>query len=72
MVLSHEQILDLTVRERLELIDAIWATIDDTPEGFEISDELARELDRRYEAHLRNPEASITWEALRARLDASD
>ena len=35
---------------------------------FPISDELAKELDRRYQEHLADPESSIPWETVRAEL----
>lgn len=42
---------------------------DPVEEGdFEVTDELKAELDRRWEAHLANPEAAIPWEVVRERL----
>lgn len=35
---------------------------------FELTDELKGELDRRWEAHLANPEAAIPWEVVQERL----
>jgi putative addiction module component (TIGR02574 family) len=42
---------------------------DDTLAGdFQISDELAKELERRWEDHLANPEDCISWEEARAEI----
>lgn len=70
MAVTREQILDLTVEERLELLDVIWSTLDDQSAASEITDAFANELDRRYQEHRRDPEASIHWDELRAKLDA--
>ncbi|HEX3246869.1 MAG TPA: addiction module protein [Chloroflexota bacterium] len=72
MVVSRDELLGMTVPERLALIELIWSTIEDRPDAYEISDELAKELDRRMAEYRRHPEATVSWEELRARLDASD
>jgi len=52
----------LSPRQRLELIGELWDSVDD---AFEITPELAAELDRRLEEMRQNPDAGRPWEEVR-------
>ncbi len=54
----------LSIPERLELVEGIWDSIAQDAEVFPLSDEQKAELDRRLEAHRRDPESAIRWAAL--------
>lgn len=62
------EILELSVVERLQIVEDIWDSIAADSENLEISDELKNELDRRMKAYEKNPEAGVTWEELDNRL----
>jgi len=55
----------LPLAERIELVEALWESI--TVEGYEppLTTEQAAELDRRLEAHQRNPNDVVSWESIK-------
>ncbi len=55
----------LPLAERIELVEALWESI--TQEGYEppLTPEQAAELDRRVEAHRRNPNDVVSWESIK-------
>jgi len=58
----------LPLAERIELVEALWESI--TQEGYEppLTPEQAAELDRRVEAHRRNPNDVVAWEFIEKEL----
>ena len=60
-----ETVRRLPLAERIELIDALWESM--TQEGYEppLTPEQAAELDRRLEAHRRNPNDVVSWESIK-------
>jgi putative addiction module component (TIGR02574 family) len=72
MAVSRAEIEEMSVSDRLDLIDLIWSTISEHPESLHVSEELGAELDRRIEAYRRHPELSESWDQLRTRLDSLD
>ena len=66
-----DAILKLPIAERLDLVEAIWDSLADSPEAeaaFALTDEQRVELDRRLEEHLQDPSSAIPWEEVRRRL----
>ncbi|MFO7564775.1 MAG: addiction module protein [Enhygromyxa sp.] len=61
----------LTVAERIELLQELWNQIADSPEEVEVTAAQRAELDRRLEDYHRDPEAGTSWESLRASLRRS-
>ena len=55
----------LPLAERIELVEALWESI--TEEGYEppLTNAQAAELDRRVEAHRRNPNDVVSWESIK-------
>jgi putative addiction module component (TIGR02574 family) len=55
----------LPLAERIELVEALWESM--TQEGYEppLTPEQAAELDRRVEAHRRNPNDVVSWESIK-------
>jgi len=55
----------LPLAERIELVEALWESI--TRDGYEpaLTSAQATELDRRLEAHQRNPEDVVSWESIK-------
>jgi putative addiction module component (TIGR02574 family) len=55
----------LPLAERIELIDLLWESI--AEQGYEppLTPEQAEELDRRLNAHRRNPSDTVSWESIK-------
>ena len=62
------EILEMSVVERLRIVEDIWDSIAADSKDLKISDELRLELDRRLEAYESSPAAGVTWEELDNRL----
>ncbi|HEY5073055.1 MAG TPA: addiction module protein [Pyrinomonadaceae bacterium] len=60
----------LPLAERIELVEALWESI--THDGYEppLTLEQAAELDRRLEAHRRNPHDVVSWESIKEDLSS--
>ena len=54
--------------ERLQLVEDIWNTIADAPEGLELTDEDKRLIDERLAAYHQNPNAGSPWDEVYARI----
>lgn len=67
--LALKEILQLSVAERVQLAEDIWDSIVATPEGLPVTDAQKQELDRRRDAHAKDPSATRSWEEIRADLD---
>lgn len=61
-------ILALPVAERLELVQAIWDSVAQTPDPYPLTEAERSELDQRLEAYQRNPEAVSSWAEVKARI----
>ena len=61
-----ETVKALPLRDRVELVDVLWESI--VGEGYEppLNDAHVAELDRRVQAHERNPADVISWEQIKA------
>jgi putative addiction module component (TIGR02574 family) len=55
-------ILALPVAQRMQVVQAIWDSLPDDPEGTTLSDEMKAELDRRLEAYRANPNRGVPAE----------
>ena len=64
MNIQLSDILQLSVPERLQWVEAIWDSIANEPKSFSLTDAQRAELDRRMEAYKQNPEAGLTLEEL--------
>jgi putative addiction module component (TIGR02574 family) len=61
-------ILDLSVAERIELVQDIWDSIAEMPEEIVLTEEQKRELDRRSTDLKSDPNSGIPWEQVKASL----
>jgi putative addiction module component (TIGR02574 family) len=48
--------------QRLQLVQEIWDSLSDEVEASPLTDAQRAEVDRRWAAHLANPQAAIPWE----------
>ena len=61
MSVALEEILNLGVKERLELIEEIWDSIAAHPEAIQLTASQRKELDRRRREHKRDPSRARPW-----------
>lgn len=61
-------ILQLSVAERLDLVEAIWDSIAATPELLPLTEGQRAELDRRLGAYDEEPGAGAPWSSVRERI----
>ena len=61
-------ILELSVTERLQLVEEIWDSIAEAPDAFELTEEQKKELDRRLEEYRKDPSVAIPWDEVKARI----
>lgn len=59
------EILQLSVAERIQLVEDIWDSIAQMPEAVPLTDEQKAELDRRLESYRANPDEGISWDELK-------
>jgi putative addiction module component (TIGR02574 family) len=64
-------ILEMSVAERIQLVEDIWDSIAAVPEAIPLTDEQRQELDRRLETYARNPEEGILWDELKKKVHKS-
>ena len=67
-----ENILQLSVPERIQLVEDIWDSILTIPESVELSNEQKQELDKRLDAYHKNPNKGIPWDLLKSKLLNND
>ena len=63
-------ILQLSVSERIQLVQDIWDTIATAPENLALSDAQQEELDRRLESYRQNPESGASWNEVKERISS--
>ena len=66
--LAKEDILNLSISERIQLVEDIWDSIADVPEAVALTDDQKRELDNRLESHHLRPDEGSPWEKVRERI----
>jgi putative addiction module component (TIGR02574 family) len=57
---------NLSIPDRIRLVEEIWDTIAEENEAFELTDAQKRELDRRVEWVRNNPGQGRTWDEIKA------
>jgi putative addiction module component (TIGR02574 family) len=66
--LLNAEISQISVADRLSLIDLLWDSMAENPDLLPITEAQQQELDRRL-AHLeRDPAAGSSWEVVKARI----
>lgn len=64
----NKDILDLSISERIQLVQDIWDSIAQVPEAVQLSEEEKAEIDRRLEAYHSNPNAGSPWSLVQERI----
>lgn len=62
------QILQLSVAERIQLVEDIWDSILAVPESLKLTERQRQELDQRLQAYRKQPESTIPWEEVKKRI----
>lgn len=65
---SIADILELSVEERIRLVEQVWDSIAAHPESVEVTPEQRAELDRRLKAFEKNPSTGSPWEEVKERI----
>lgn len=66
--ISVSDVMELTVAERIELVEDVWDTISEVPESVKLTQEQKQILDERLEAYHKNPNAGSPWEDVKKRI----
>ena len=69
--LAKAGLLNLSVAERIQLVEDLWDSIAEIPEEVPLNDAQKAELDRRLEAYRRSPDEGSPWEVVRERIRES-
>ncbi len=64
--LSKEEIFDLSAQERLHLIESLWDSL--SPADVPVPEWHRQLIEQRLDDHRRNPDDSVSWEALEGEL----
>ena len=65
---QFSEILQLSVAERIQLVEDIWDSIANVPESVMLTEAQQTEIERRIEAHRANPNEGISWNDLKNNL----
>lgn len=60
--------LELSIPERIQLVEEIWDTIADQEEAVELTEEEKKILDERLDAYHRDPKAGSSWKEVYRRI----
>jgi len=66
--LTKADVLNLSVTERIQLVEDIWDSIAEVPEQVTLTDAQKAELDHRLEAYHRNPNEGSPWSVVKERI----
>ena len=66
--IARKDILNLSIAERIELVGDLWDSMAETPEAIELTEAQKAELDRRLDAHRKDPTAGAPWPIIRDRI----
>lgn len=64
-------ILQMSVAERIQLVEDIWDSIAAAPEAIPVTDAQKAELDRRLQAYADTPGEGVSWNELKERVRKS-
>lgn len=62
------KILELSVAQRLLIVEQIWDSIAENPDSVPLTDSQKQELDKRLNSYQRNPEAGSPWKDVKERI----
>lgn len=63
-----QDILKLSVTERILMVEAIWDSIAESDDKLDLTEKVKELLDNRIEAHKDNPNEGSSWADVKARI----
>ena len=66
-MMSKADILELSISERIELVQDIWDSIAEVPDSVLLTEEQKAELDRRLDAYHKDPKVGSPWAVVRGK-----
>jgi putative addiction module component (TIGR02574 family) len=73
MPYNREELFNLPLEEKLELIEAVWDRIDEELLADKMTGKnIEEELDRRVDEITKHPERVISWEEVKAKMKMRD
>jgi len=66
--MGKADVINLSVPERIQLVEDIWDSIAEIPEAVPLTDEEKVELDRRLDLYHQNPDEGSPWGMVRERI----
>ncbi|MDO3377555.1 addiction module protein [Geoalkalibacter halelectricus] len=66
--LAREDILELSVAERIQLVEDIWDSIASVPDAIQLSEAQKVELDKRLDDYHADPAKGSPWDVVRERI----
>ena len=66
--ITTANLLQLSVSERIQLVEDLWDSIVLVPESVQLTEAQKQELDRRLDAYHKNPDTGSPWELVRERI----
>jgi putative addiction module component (TIGR02574 family) len=66
--LLRVEIDQLSIEERLQIVEVLWDSIVEQPEQLPLTDAQCQELDRRLDRYHQDPTAGSSWEEVKQRL----
>ncbi len=60
--------LELSIPERIQLVEDVWDTIVTEAEAIELTEDEKKVIDERLEAYHRNPDSGSPWEDVYKRI----
>ena len=68
MKAEFTQVFELSISEKLQLLEDLWDSISVVPDQLPVLDWQKDELDKRKAAYLKNPDSGSSWESVKARI----
>ena len=66
--ITASDVIELSVAERIELVEDLWDTIAQVPESVELTEDQKRILDERLDAYHKEPNTGSPWEDVKKRI----
>ena len=66
------EILQLSVAEKVQIVEDIWDSISKSPEDLPLSEAEKLKLDARLESYQQSPNEGIEWEILKKKLSQNE
>jgi putative addiction module component (TIGR02574 family) len=66
--LAKNDIMGLSISERIQLVEDIWDSIASVPETLQLTEEQKWELDQRLDDYHNNPGKGSPWDVVRERI----